>query len=77
MARLTVRNVDDDIVAALKQRAAMHGRSAEAEHRAILRAALLLDASFAVRAARFRRRLRSDVDSTALVRADRHRDTAT
>lgn len=40
MAQLTVRNVDDDIAAALKQRAARAGRSAEAEHRKILEEAL-------------------------------------
>jgi plasmid stability protein len=38
---LVVRNVDEDIALALKQRAASHGRSAEAEHREILRAALM------------------------------------
>jgi plasmid stability protein len=79
MAQLTVRNVDDRVARALKQRAAAHGRSAEAEHREILRAALIWSGaakeSFAERAARLRRRLRSDVDSTALVRADRDRDT--
>ena len=37
---LIVRNVDEDIALALKQRAAAHDRSAEAEHREILRAAL-------------------------------------
>jgi plasmid stability protein len=36
MANLIVRNLDQRIVNALKQRAARHGRSAEAEHRAIL-----------------------------------------
>ena len=41
MASLVVRNLDEDIVRALKQRAAEHGRSAEAEHRAILEAALI------------------------------------
>jgi plasmid stability protein len=40
MAQLIVRNLDDEIVDALKARAAAHGRSAEAEHRAILYAAL-------------------------------------
>jgi plasmid stability protein len=35
-----VRNVGPDIVRALKRRAARHGRSAEAEHREILRTAL-------------------------------------
>jgi plasmid stability protein len=37
---LVVRNVDEDIALALKQLAAKHGRSAEAEHREILKAAL-------------------------------------
>lgn len=40
MAQLIVRNLDDDLVEALKKRAHDHGRSAEAEHRAILSAAL-------------------------------------
>ncbi len=37
---LHVRNLDDDLVAKLKRRAARHGRSAEAEHREILQQAL-------------------------------------
>jgi plasmid stability protein len=37
---LVVRNVDEDVALALKQLAAAHGRSAEAEHREILKAAL-------------------------------------
>jgi len=41
MADLLVRGVDDAIVQALKKRAGARGRSAEAEHRAILKAALL------------------------------------
>jgi len=41
MADLLVRGVDEEIVRALKQRAGAHGRSAEAEHREILAAALL------------------------------------
>jgi plasmid stability protein len=41
MAQLTVRNVDDEIAAALKARAAKSGRSAEAEHRRILQEALM------------------------------------
>jgi plasmid stability protein len=40
MADLLVRGVDDELVRALKERAGAHGRSAEAEHRAILAAAL-------------------------------------
>jgi plasmid stability protein len=38
---LIVRNLDPGIVDALKLQAARHGRSAEAEHRALLEAALL------------------------------------
>lgn len=37
---LIVRNVEETIALALKKRAATHGRSAEAEHREILRTAL-------------------------------------
>jgi len=37
---LVVRNVDEDIVQSLKEQAARNGRSAAAEHRAILKAAL-------------------------------------
>lgn len=41
MANLLVRNVDDRLVEQLKNRAGANGRSAEAEHRAILAAALV------------------------------------
>jgi antitoxin FitA len=37
---LVVRNVEDEIIRLLKLRAALNRRSAEAEHREILRAAL-------------------------------------
>lgn len=37
---LVVRNIDPALVQALKEAAAAHGRSAEAEHREILRASL-------------------------------------
>ncbi len=40
MGQLIVRNVDDDVIRALKVRAAEKRRSAEAEHREILREAL-------------------------------------
>lgn len=40
MSQLIVRNIAAEIVRALKRRAARHGRSAEAEHREILREAL-------------------------------------
>jgi plasmid stability protein len=40
MATLTIRDFDDDLKAALRVRAAEHGRSMESEVREILRAAL-------------------------------------
>jgi plasmid stability protein len=77
MTQLTVRNVTADLVRTLKERAAAHGRSAEAEHREILREALIEGASdFATRAKVLRRRLRSTVDSADIIRADRNRDDA-
>lgn len=44
MSQLIVRNIEDELVGALKRRAARHGRSAEAEHREILREALRQEA---------------------------------
>ena len=54
---LHVRNLDDEIIARLKRRAARHGRSAEAEHREILKQALSSEAepSFAALAAEIRK----------------------
>jgi antitoxin FitA len=40
MANLLVRGVEDDLVQRLREQAAAHGRSAEAEHRDILITAL-------------------------------------
>jgi plasmid stability protein len=40
MPDLLVRGVDEAMVRALKERAGAHGRSAESEHREILKAAL-------------------------------------
>ena len=77
MSQLTVRNVSAQLVRALKQRAVAHGRSAEAEHREILRQALLEgEEDFASSAKALRRRLHSTIDSSELIRADRDRDTA-
>lgn len=45
MSQLIVRNIEPGVVTALKQRAARHGRSAEAEHREILRNALMTEQS--------------------------------
>lgn len=77
MPQLTVRRVADQIVRSLKRRAAGNGRSAEAEDRAILRQDLVVDGKdFAERAAALRARLRSTVDSTSVIRADRDRDSS-
>lgn len=40
MATMTIRNLDDDLKARLRMRAARHGRSMEEEARGILRSAL-------------------------------------
>jgi plasmid stability protein len=62
VATLTVRNLEDDVVKRLRVRAAENGRSAEAEHREILRAALVVGdqpstrQQAAERLAEFRRR---------------------
>jgi plasmid stability protein len=53
---LHVRNLDDELIARLKRRAARHGRSTEAEHREILRLALAteIEPSFETLAAELR-----------------------
>jgi len=80
MATLTVRNLDDDVVRRLRIRAAEHGRSAEAEHREILRLALIGDDDrkaerqrVAERLAEFRRRTagRGSPSSAELLREAR------
>lgn len=76
MGQLTVRNLDEIIVDALKQRARQHGRSAEAEHRLILREALLNDGQFSreeidafnATAERLRARLKTSAPSTDVIR---------
>ncbi len=40
MSQLIVRNLDEDLVQRLRRRAVEHGRSAEEEHRQILKTAL-------------------------------------
>jgi antitoxin FitA len=76
MARnLHVRNVDDDLIGKLKRRAARHGRSAEAEHREILRQVLRdeIEPSFETLAAELRKltRGRKQTPSEALLREGR------
>lgn len=72
---LHVRNLDDDLIARLKRRAARHGRSAEAEHREILRQALAaeVEPSFESLAAEFRKltRGRKQTPSEVLLREGR------
>lgn len=80
MAKLTVRNVDDDVVARLKFLAEAHDRSLEAEIRQILREAARAPTprELQVIAGRIRAMTPSDrpqTDSTELIRADRDRDS--
>jgi len=74
MAQLLVRDVPRDVVEALKRQASSHGRSAEAEHRAILEKALKAGrAGFRDRAGRLRDQTRGRItgDSAELIREDR------
>jgi plasmid stability protein len=72
---LHVRNLDDDLIARLKRRAARHGRSTEAEHREILRQTLIGDVepSFDILAADLRKltRRRHQTPSEVLLREGR------
>ncbi len=72
---LHVRNLDDDLINRLKRRAARHGRSAEAEHREILRQALSSESepSFETLAAELRKltRRRKQTPSEVLLREGR------
>jgi len=72
---LHVRNLDDELIAQLKRRAARHGRSAEAEHREILRQALANEeeTSFEKLAADLRKltKRRKQTPSEVLVREGR------
>jgi plasmid stability protein len=77
VGQLLVRNVDDDLILRLKERAAAHDRSAEAEHRCILEQALRASGeSLTERAARWQRLTarRKATDSAEIIRADRDRD---
>ncbi len=81
MVQLMIRDVPDEIAAALQKRAARNGRSAEAEHRAILEDTLVRDealktgrSDFWERAARMREELRGrglHFDSASEIRQDR------
>jgi len=76
MAQLLVRDIPAETVAELKRRAKKNGRSAEAEHRAILEEALKpKNEDFWKRAEKLRNELaesgRTFSDSTELIRQDR------
>lgn len=74
MAQLLVRDIPRALVLALKERAAAHGRSAEAEHRLILEEALRGGRSeFRARAAKLREAIagRIEGESADLIRFDR------
>jgi antitoxin FitA len=74
MPQLLVRDVPQDVIEALKRRAAGHGRSAEAEHRVILEEALRPErAGFWERAEALRAATRGRIKrrSEELVRQDR------
>jgi plasmid stability protein len=72
---LHVRNLDPELIARLKRRAARHGRSAEAEHREILRQALAteVESSFDDLAADLRKltRRRKQTPAEVLLREGR------
>lgn len=72
---LHVRNVDEDIALALKKRAQENNRSAEAEHREILRKALTprIDSEWERRAAALREATKGRliIPSEILIREDR------
>lgn len=75
MGTLHVRDLDDEIIARLKVRAREHGRSAEAEHRAILAEALRPDqASFDELAARLRELTKGRVHTPSEVLQRESRD---
>lgn len=78
MGQLIVRGLDDILIQALKRRAARVGRSAEAEHRAILEQVLQPETeTFTEAAERLRAKTpRQTTDSTDLIRRDRDRDHA-
>jgi plasmid stability protein len=77
MAQLTVRNVDEAVATALKERAMRAGRSAEAEHRRILEEVLRpgQGSDFFAEARSRRVKLRpGSPGTTDLLREDRDRD---
>jgi plasmid stability protein len=73
MGQMLVRDLDDEIIRRIERRAAANGRSAEAEHRAILEAAVRLPTDPPATVAR---RLLQEIadggpDSADMIRAQR------
>ena len=64
MGQLLVRNVPEETIAVIKARAARHGRSVEAEHRAILDETARTESSAEAKAAWFERaaKLRKELE---------------
>ena len=77
MAQVIVRNLDDRLVASLKSKAALHGRSLEQELRQILSAAARLPKAERLALARRVRAMTptgvTQTDSAELIREDRDR----
>lgn len=76
MAEVLIRNLDDQTVARLKQRAARNDRSLQAELQTILERAAMVDViEGRALAARIRKKLsdREHTDSTTLIADDRQR----
>ncbi len=75
MAQVLVRNLDDQVVTALRRKAELHGRSLEQELRVALTAAARLTREERVALARRVRRLTptavTQTDSADLIRQDR------
>ena len=70
MGQLLVRDLDDEVIRRIKKRASAHGRSVEAEHRAILEEAVRRPTEPPIEAARrFVAELRpSAADSADIIR---------
>ena len=78
MADVRVRNLDDDVVAQLKDRAKMHGNSLEGELREVLtKVAMQPRQEMAVQTARLRASIRQEsgmlTDSAPFIREERDR----
>ncbi|MBW1943478.1 MAG: hypothetical protein JRJ51_11685 [Deltaproteobacteria bacterium] len=75
MAQILIRNIEENVVDRLKKRAALHGRSLQAEVKIILEQTDHLDMASALKVAdRIRKKLkgRPVTDSVELLREDRY-----